>query len=502
LPVRISPVVTLLLAILSATAAAAPTFDPDAIYDVPIDDAPRRGPDDALVTIVEFSDFACGYCNRAQAALRQLDRLYPGQVRWVFRPLPLDADDGTLASEAALAAGRQGRFWPMHDRLFAVHGRVDRVGVEVIAADVGLDVARFRADLDTGVGRGLIDADLALAKRLGITGTPAFFINGRAIPGSVPLSSFLAVVATELSRARAAAPGADRYARLIAGGRPRADSAAAPLPALELSPSSTYRVGLGLAGHRLGPDDAVVTIVEWSDFLCPYCADESPVLARVRREHPRDVRVVYRHMPLVMHVGADLAAEAAVEAGRQGKFWPYHDQLFAAAGGGLPRAVLLERGKLAGLDVAQLALALDDHRHRDAVMADAAAGMSMGANGTPTLFVNGVAVPGMSSYDELETVVQAELARAADLVARGVPAADVYGIVGLGADVVELGDPRQLAHAGGIHIEPGAVERAAMIVAACRVGDRDDALALATRSKDPERALLRAVCGDRGIDLP
>ena len=91
-------------------AVAAPGFDPDAIYDVPLDDAARRGPDDALVTIVEFSDFACGYCNRMQPVLKHLERLYPGQLRYVFRPMPLDEDDGALASEAAIAAGRQGRF--------------------------------------------------------------------------------------------------------------------------------------------------------------------------------------------------------------------------------------------------------------------------------------------------------------------------------------------------------------------------------------------------------
>jgi predicted DsbA family dithiol-disulfide isomerase len=206
----------------------------------------------------------------------------------------------------------------MHDRLFAVAGRVDRAAVEMFAVELGVDLARFRADLDSGAAREVVGRERALARRLGLTGTPAFFINGRAIPGARPLSSFLEVVRDELTRARAAAPGGDRYAAAIAGGRARADSDAEPAPPLELSPTSTYRVGLGLPGHRIGPDDAAVTIVVWSDFLCPYCAAEAPVLDRLRREHPQDVRVIYRHYPLPMHPGADLAAEAAVEAGRQG----------------------------------------------------------------------------------------------------------------------------------------------------------------------------------------
>lgn len=486
-------------------AAAPPGFDPVAIYDVPLGDAPRRGPDDALVTIVEFSDFACGYCNRAQAVVRQLERLYPGQLRWVFRTLPLDEEDGTLASEAAIAAGRQGRFWPMHDRLFAVQGRVDRAAVELLAGELGLDLARFRADLDSGAARAVVDAELAAGRRLGIGGTPAFFVNGRAIAGARPLASFLAVVGEELARARAQAdagggPG-DRYPALIAGGRARADSDAAPADPIELSPTATYRVGLGLPGHRLGPDDAAVTIVVWSDFLCPYCAAQAPVLARLRAEHPRDVRIVYRHYPLPSHPGADLAAEAAVEAGRQGKFWALHDALFAGASAPLTRAAILERAGVAGLDVAAIAAALDDRRHRDAVLADAAAAMSLGAGSTPTLFVNGVAIAGMTEHDELAGLVAAGIDRARDLAARGVPAADVYGVIGLGADAAEVGDPRQLAR-GGTRIEPGTVERVAMILAACRAGDRDEAIALAGKLRATARAAVRATCGDRGVDLP
>lgn len=482
----------------AAEAPAGPGFDPAAIYDVPIDGAPRRGPDDALVTIVEFSDFACGYCNRAQAVLRHVERTYPGQIRWVFRPMPLD-DEGTLASEAAMAAAMQGRFWPMHDRLFAVRGRVDRAAVELYAAELGLDLVAFRGALDSGDARAAVDRELAVGRRLGIAGTPAFFVNGRAIAGARPLSTFLIVLAEELARAREA--GAPGYAASIAGGRASADSAdETPAPWAELSATRTYRVGLGLPGHRVGPDDAAVTIAVWSDFACPYCAQQAPVLERLRREHPRDVRVVYRHYPLPGHANADLAAEAAVEAGRQGKFWAFHDAMFAPGAVPITRAVILERAQRAGLDVAAIAAVLDDRRHRDAVLADQAAAMSLGAGSTPTLFVNGVAVAGMTDHAELSVMVQAGIAHGRELVARGVPAADVYGVIGRGADATEVGDPRQLARS--LRIEPGTIERVTMILAACRAGDRDEAIALAARLRAPELGAVRATCGDRGVDLP
>ncbi|KAB2890821.1 MAG: thioredoxin domain-containing protein, partial [Kofleriaceae bacterium] len=144
----------------SGTAHAQPRgFDPDAVYAVPLADSERRGPDDALLTIVEFSDFGCRFCVRAQHTLEQVERLYPGQVRWVFRHFPLDEDEGTLAAEAAVAAANQGRFWPMHDRLFAVRGQVDRAAVELYAAELGLDLTRFRHDLDSGAAKKVVLRD-------------------------------------------------------------------------------------------------------------------------------------------------------------------------------------------------------------------------------------------------------------------------------------------------------------------------------------------------------
>src|SRR5438067_9978301 len=154
---------------------AGAAFDPQSTYKVPRGDSPSDGPADAPVTIVEWSDYNCGCCGRAQETLDRLNRLYPGQIRWVHRTLLLDEDDA-LAAEAALAAAAQGRFAPMHVRLFALHGRVDRAGVELVARELGLDMQRFRADLDAGTYRKAIAADAADARALGVAGTPMFFI--------------------------------------------------------------------------------------------------------------------------------------------------------------------------------------------------------------------------------------------------------------------------------------------------------------------------------------
>ncbi len=490
------------LIVAAAPAAAQPRgFDPAAIYAVPLGDSPRRGPEDALLTVVEFSDFSCRFCIRAQHTLEQLERLYPGQIRHVFRHFPLDEDDGTLAAEAAVAAGQQGAFWPMHDRVFAVRGQVDRAAVELYATELGLDLARFRADLDSGMARETALRDWKDGLRLGISGTPAFFVNGRNLNGAVPIAEFAAVVTEELTRARtaAAARPPDLYAALTAGGRTIADVADVEPTPIELDPARRYRIGLGLPGHAAGPDDALVTVVTFSDFECPYCARLVPTLARLRRERP-DVRVIHRHLPLAGHAGADLAAEAAVVAGRAGKFWAFHDRVFARMGTPMTREVLLEIGADAGVDRATLAAALDDHRYRDLVLAEGAAANALGATGTPTLFVNGHAVAGAVPYDQLLLVIDAQLIAARELMARGVPAQDVYGVIGLAADATEPGDPRRMPRPTSFgHIEMGPIDRDAAIVSACRAGDDDDARALAG-AHGSGRA--RAVCADLGVDLP
>jgi protein-disulfide isomerase len=494
----------LMLCVLAPAAAAQPRgFDPDAIYSVPLGDASdggRRGPVDALVTIVEFSDFTCRFCIRSQLVLEQLERLYPGQIRWIFRHYPLDEDDGTLPAEAAVAAGNQGRFWPMHDRLFAVGGRVDRAAVELYATQLGLDLARFRNDLDSGLARAAVMRDWRDGLRLGISGTPAFFINGRAVHGARSLAAFADVVAEEMTRAREMAKTSPQnlYAALTAGGRTIADVEEAEPETIELDPARVYRVGLGLPGHTEGPADALVTVVAWSDYECPYCARLVPTLERLRKERP-DVRIIHRHMPLSGHPGADLAAEAAVVAGRAGKFWAFHTEVFRRIGTPLTREVLLDAARSAGVDRDAVAAALDDHRHRELVLAEGAAAFALGAGGTPTLFVNGRAFGGAIPYDQLLLIIDAQLIAARELVARGVPPQDVYGVIGLSADTAETGDPRRLPRPTTVHIEMGPIERDAAIVSACRAGDGDEARDLAGGSGSGR---ARAVCADLGVDLP
>ncbi|HEY0194304.1 MAG TPA: thioredoxin domain-containing protein [Kofleriaceae bacterium] len=488
------------LALLVGGVASAdrPGFDPETIYKVPLGHSPVTGPAAAPVTVVAFSDYACGYCNRAQATLDRLSRLYPGLLRWVHRTLPLDRDN-TLAAEAALAAHAQGGFLPMNDRLFGVYGRVDRASAELLARELGLDMVRFRADLDSHVYRDEILADEADAHALGVSGTPTFFINGRAINGDRNLKTFVERVEQELARA-AEHPGG--YDALVAGGKLAADTPPPPPserpPAFD--PSQLYRVGLGLPGHQAGPDSAAVTIVEWSDFQCPFCAKEAPVLAHVREKYGNDVRVVYRHMAMDMHPHAALAAEAAVAAAMQGKFWPFHDQIFAHFGH-LERADLVQFAQAAGLDLVAFRAALDDRRYHDAVVAEGASAQALGVDGTPTMFINGNAIGGARDAKTIDRVIDAVLDRTRAAVAAGVAPGDIYALIMTASKGEERADPSRIPSAAAIHIEMRGEDRARAVAAACRMHDAARAGQLAGPLPAEPKRRAQQVCAGVGIDL-
>lgn len=471
-------------------------FEPAAVYRVPAGDGPTTGAADAPITVVVWSDLACGYCYRAQFTLDSLQRLYPGQLRFVHRWLPLD-EEFTLTAEAALAAAAQGKFRPMLERIYAVAGRLDRAGAELYARELGLDMIRFRADLDTGVHRARIAEDAKQAVALGVSGTPAFFINGRPVAGNRPLKVFVDVVDQELVRAGKQPAG---YDALVADGRPSADTVAPEAPASELDGDQTYRVGLGLPGHQLGPDTALVTIVTFGDFQCPYCQKQHVALRELRARYGDAVRIVYRHYAMRGHRHAQLAAEAAVAAAEQGKFWAFHDRLFDAFDT-LSRPELEEHARAVGLDLPRFRAALDERRHRDVVVAETAAAEALGVDATPTMFVNGRPVVGSRDVSALAQTIDAALAQARGAVKGGVAATDVYALFMSGATGTDRADPSRVPQPSAARTTLRADDRARAVAAACRRRDRARALELADGLAGRPLQQARLVCAASGIDL-
>lgn len=161
---------------------------------------PARGPATAPVTIVEFADFQCPYCKRAESSLHVLLEQYPDKVRLVFRNLPLTQihPQAQGAAEAAVCADRQGKFWEMHDAMYADQASLAPDALKDTAKRLGLDVGQFSACLGGGASVATLGSDAKAAQDLGLSGTPYFFINGRPLDGNVPLEKFQSIIAEEL----------------------------------------------------------------------------------------------------------------------------------------------------------------------------------------------------------------------------------------------------------------------------------------------------------------
>jgi protein-disulfide isomerase len=162
--------------------------------------APGIGPETAEVTIVEFSDFQCPYCARYGPILKRLVDEYPNQVRVVFKQFPIASihPQARKAAEASLCAGDQGKFWEMHDAMFENQSKLAVPQLKELATTVGLDTTQFNQCLDSGRHFQTVSKDLQDAMKVGVSGTPAFFVNGRPLKGSIPYETIAKLVEEEL----------------------------------------------------------------------------------------------------------------------------------------------------------------------------------------------------------------------------------------------------------------------------------------------------------------
>ena len=161
---------------------------------------PAKGPEAAKVTLVEFSDFECPFCSRARETVDKVMAKYDGKVKLVFRQFPLSFHPhARKAAEGALCANAQGKFWQFHDALFSDQTKLEPAQLKETATKLGLDKDKFAACLDSGEQGKVIETDMAAAEKVGVSGTPAFFINGVSLSGAQPMEEFERVIDQELA---------------------------------------------------------------------------------------------------------------------------------------------------------------------------------------------------------------------------------------------------------------------------------------------------------------
>jgi protein-disulfide isomerase len=379
------------------------------VWKVPVDTQPIRGSLSALVTIVEFGDFQCVYCGKVEATLSALRAKYGTAVRIVWRdePLPFHPRAMPTAELAREARAEKGdaAFWAVHDDLFANQSNLDDAALDDVARRAGLDLAKVHSAITSEKYKKRILADMDVADDFQASGTPHFFINGRRLVGAQPQSKFEEIIDAELTKARAlvqaGTPATHVYDELTKGGKspPPPEKRNVPLPARPIA---------------RGPATAKVTIQEFADFQCPFCARAEATLTQIAQTYGTKVRIVWRDLPLPMHPDAQLAAEAAREAyAQQGAtgFWKIHDLMFANRTD-LSRATLDGYAQKLSLDTKRWNQALDGSTHKGEIDADSSAASTASIIGTPAFVINGYFLNGAQPFERFRKIIDRALSEA------------------------------------------------------------------------------------------
>jgi len=394
----------------AAAEPAAPTATETDANGIPVgftaEGRPYRGQLDAPVTMEAFSDFQCPYCGRfSEETLTELlaTQVAAGEVVFIFYDFPLDSihPQATAAANAARCAGEEGAaaYWAMHDRLFAdidAWANDGAAGVfRAYSAEMGLDEAAFGACLDEQRHAAAIAADQALGLSRGVDSTPSFFVNGQLIAGAYPVETFNQAIA------------AVQAGETVAAAEPNAPQA----PAVAPTPAT---IVMDNVAAEMGDAAAPVTIVEYTDYQCPYCAQHAaetfPTLLTEMIDTGR-VRYVVKDFPLdSIHPEARAASVAARCAGEQDAYWGMHDALFArqAEWSGQPAMlndIFTGMAAELALDGDAFVACLVDGRFDAAVQANQDEGFALGVDGTPAFFIDGFPISGAQPFDLFEYAV-------------------------------------------------------------------------------------------------
>lgn len=391
---------------------------PDVNYAINVGKDPHiRGREDALVTIVMFGDFECQHCRSVIGTIDGLLAEHGEDVRLVFRQLPLENIHplARSAAQASLAAGRQDKFWEMHDALFERGNRLNADTIEAAAKEAGLDMESYKTALASADIDRQLQRDIDAAGKFGVRGTPAFFINGRYLGGRQSASAFNTVIAEELERAK-------KFTQRRGNTRKRlyedmlthfAPEVVQPETAIAAPAGDSKRYVVSTEGlPRKGATTfAQIEVIECGDFDCPFCARSRKAIEETLEDNPA-VAFFFAHNPLDYHPGAEPAARAAQAAHAQGKFWEMHDELYKDQRSKARSDEDYKRyAARLGLDVKQFEEDYASAETAEAVVTQQKLCTDHDATATPTFFINGRRVTGAQTTEQLSALFESELSK-------------------------------------------------------------------------------------------
>jgi protein-disulfide isomerase len=428
------------------TSTAAGAWD-DSESPVPVTSKdPMWGKRDAPVTIVVYSDFQCPFCSRVEPTLQQVKDTYgPDKVRMVWKnnPLPFhqNAKPAAEAAQGVFALAGNDAFWKFHDNAFKNQGSLGTDSYVKWAQEAGVkdvkDVNAYKAGLDSHKWADKVEKDLNDGKSAGVNGTPSFFVNGVFINGAQPFDQFKKTIDQELQKAQAkiaaGTPKSRVYVEMTKENKKNAPAAKPEEQEDKEDTKTVFKIPVG-SSPVLGSSNALVTVVLFSDFQCPYCSRVEPTLKSLRDKYGDKVRFVWKNEPLPFHPAAEPAAQAALEVraekGDKG-FWDVHDRFFGdqkdLMNGKDPNVdAIVKIATEAGASADKVKKAISDHTHKKDIDADKDLAEDFQANGTPHFFINGRRLVGAQPQEKFEQVIDEEIKKAQDLISKGTRPSEIY----------------------------------------------------------------------------
>ncbi len=385
---------------------------------------PFRGDPNAPITMIEYSDFQCPFCARyfvqTEPALND-KYVRTGKLRVIFRDFPLVElhPNAPAAHKASLCVAEQGAelYWQMHSKLFQTQAEwsnsVDPLPVfERLAGEANADVAAYTACMEADAKQPILDAGLAAGQAVGVNGTPSFVFSGAdgepyLLVGAQPFDQFVLYIDSLLTGEKPPVPQQEET---------QGDQQIPVWATAEGWQPDPERPGYNMAGDAYRGDlNAKVTVVEFSDFQCPFCRQHSEETQPALDEQFVDsgeVLWIFKHFPLSIHPQAPAAGAAAECAGDQGKFWEMHAALFANQdkwGVSDPEPIFKDLAAELGLDADAFNACLADGEAADRVASDMQDGAPY-VQGTPTFIVlsngGGQIIPGALPLETFQQVLQ------------------------------------------------------------------------------------------------
>jgi len=399
------------------------------VYKVPLGTSVFKGPANAPVTIINFSDFQCPFSKRSVGMIDQIMKKYDGKVKYVFKHFPLGFHKlAKPAALAAIAAQKQGKFWEYYAILFDNIKSISNENLLKWAEKLKLDMDKFESDRNSERAGRILQNETATGRKFGVRGTPTLFVNGQKVVGADRKKIERIIVNQIAVGERHIAKGIkDVYAHIVKDG---IEQYTPPKRSPKQISEDVYRFDIPKHTPIWGAKDAIVTMILIDDFECPFCYRLFKTYEEIKKEYAGKIRIAFINLPLKFHKKARPLAIGAMAAHKQDKFWEMYDLIFKSKNVWKKAKNidewLVSQAKELELDIPKFKRDLKSQAVEGYINTDMKITKKMGIRGTPGTLINGRFISGALPLSTFKNVIDEAIKNAEPLLKKGLSGEGLY----------------------------------------------------------------------------